>query len=113
MRAIEDLALVDRLAEDGVVLEVCPGSNITLGLFADWRDHPIAELWKRGVKVTVSTDDPPFFHTTLAKEYEGLNRAFDFDVGEFADLNRTAAEAAFCDAATRERVLKRLEPTHA
>ena len=41
VRAIEDLALVDELAETGVVLEVCPGSNIALGLYADWRSHPI------------------------------------------------------------------------
>ena len=67
VRAIEDLALVDELAERGVVLEVCPGSNIALGIYPEWRKHPIAELWRRGVKVTVSTDDPPFFHTTMER----------------------------------------------
>ena len=66
VRAIEDLKLVDELAETGVVLEVCPGSNVALGLY-EWRKHPIAELDRRGVKVTVSTDDPPFFHTTMAR----------------------------------------------
>ncbi len=66
VRAIEDLALVDELAENGIVLEVCPGSNIALGFIPDWRKHPIGQLYDRGVKVTVSTDDPPFFHTTMA-----------------------------------------------
>ena len=79
VRAIEDLALVDELAERGVVLEVCPGSNIALGIYTEWRKHPIAELWRRGVKVTVSTDDPPFFHTTMAREYDRLHDAFDWD----------------------------------
>ena len=50
VRAIEDLALVDQLAETGVVLEVCPGSNVALGIY-EWRKHPIAELDRRGVKV--------------------------------------------------------------
>ncbi|MCC7322076.1 MAG: adenosine deaminase, partial [Rubellimicrobium sp.] len=60
VRAIEDLALVDEIAERGIVLEVCPGSNIALGLYKGWRAHPIHDLRERGVKVTVSTDDPPF-----------------------------------------------------
>ncbi len=109
VRAIEDLALVDELAEKGIVLEVCPGSNVALGVYPSFRKHPIAELFKRGVKVTVSTDDPPFFHTTMAREFEELHRAFDWDDGVFATLNRTALDAAFCDADTKARILKLLE----
>ena len=107
VRAIEDLALVDRLAESGVVLEVCPGSNVALGLYK-WRDHPIHALRERGVKVTVSTDDPPFFHTTMTHEYDRLSEAFDWDAGVFRDIERTSLNAAFCDGATREKVGKRL-----
>ncbi len=109
VRAIEDLALVDRLAEDGVVLEVCPGSNIALGLYPGWRQHPIAELDRRGVKVTISTDDPPFFHTTMAREHDRLAEAFDWDEGQFRRIHTLAARAAFCDETTRDRILKRLE----
>jgi adenosine deaminase len=112
VRAIEDLALVDELAETGVVLEVCPGSNVALGLY-DWRRHPIAELDRRGVKVTVSTDDPPFFHTTMEREFQNLHRAFDWDEGQFARITRQSLDAAFCDADTRARILKRLESGHA
>lgn len=110
VRAIEDMALVDHLAERGTVLEVCPGSNIALGLYPDWRAHPIAELDRRGVRVTISTDDPPFFHTTMAREYDRLHGAFDWDEGQFARLNRTALDAAFCDADTRARIRQKLEP---
>lgn len=109
VRAIEDLALVDELAERGIVLEVCPGSNLALGLYPGWRKHPIADLHRRGVKVTVSTDDPPFFHTTMAREYDRLAEAFDWDDGVFAEIARTSAEAAFCDAETKANLLKRLE----
>ena len=110
VRAIEDPALVDELAEQGIVLEVCPGSNIALGLYPSWRAHPIAELWRRGCKVTISTDDPPFFHTTMAREFDRLADAFDWDEGAFLDINRMAINAAFCDAGTREKILKKLEP---
>ncbi|MCC5973956.1 MAG: adenosine deaminase [Rubellimicrobium sp.] len=109
VNAIHDLALVDRIAEAGIVLEVCPGSNVFLGATGGWRDHPIAELHRRGVKVTVSTDDPPFFGTTMSTEYEMLHRAFDWDEGMFRDLNTVALDAAFCDAATRDRIAKLLE----
>lgn len=109
VRAATDLKLVDDLAERGIVLEVCPGSNIALGIYPGWRQHPIGMLFDRGVRVTVSTDDPPFFHTTMAREFDRLAEAFDWDAGVFDRLNRTAMEAAFCDAATRDRILKQLE----
>jgi adenosine deaminase len=109
VRAIEDPALVDRLAEDGIVLEVCPGSNVVLGVYPNWHSHPIEKLRAAGVKVTVSTDDPPFFHTTMSHEFDRLADTFGWDRGEFDTLNRTAAEAAFCDDATRAKLLKKLE----
>jgi adenosine deaminase len=109
VRAIEDLALVDELAERGTVLEVCPGSNVALGIYPSFRDHPIAELDRRGVRITISTDDPPFFHTTMAKEYEELHRAFDWDEGQFRRIARQSLDAAFCDADTKGRIAKLLE----
>ncbi|MEZ5912405.1 MAG: adenosine deaminase [Paracoccaceae bacterium] len=113
VRAIEDLALVDELAERGVVLEVCPGSNVALGIYPQWRRHPIAELYRRGVKVTVSTDDPPFFHTTMTREFDRLADAFDWDEGVFGELNAVALNAAFCDDETRKRIETSLEPRDA
>ena len=106
VRAIEDPGLVRDLAARGTVLEVCPGSNVALGLYPDWPAHPIARLADAGVKVTVSTDDPPFFHTTMQREYDRLADAFDWGEDEFAQINRWAVDAAFCDAATRDRLRK-------
>jgi adenosine deaminase len=111
VRAIEDPALVDSLAENGIVLEVCPGSNVALGVYPSLAAHPIEKLRARGVPVTVSTDDPPFFHTTMSLEYDRLAETFGWDAGDFDELNRTAARAAFCDEATREILLKRLDAT--
>ncbi len=110
VQSIEDPALVDHLAEHGIVLEVCPGSNVALGVFPQWSQHPIERLRERGVPITVSTDDPPFFHTELTREYDMLADTFGWDEEVVREVNKTAAKAAFCDAATREKLLKKLEP---
>ena len=107
--AARDPALVDHLAETGVVVESCPGSNLALGAVATLDAHPIARFRDAGLKVTVSTDDPPFFATDMSREFDRLADAFGWDDGDFTQLTRTAAEAAFCDAETRARILKRLE----
>jgi adenosine deaminase len=107
--AARDPALVDRLAEAGVVLEVCPGSNVYLGAVPSWEAHPIEGLRAREVKVTVSTDDPPFFGTTVTREWEMLERTFGWTPDDLRALNAVALDAAFCDDATRDRIRKRLE----
>ena len=109
VQAIDGPKLVDYLAETGIVLEVNPGSNIALGVYANLAQHPIAKLRDAGVKVTVSTDDPPFFQTTMTKEFERLEQVFGWGVDDFNLLNKTALEAAFCDAGTKDLIAKRLE----
>ncbi len=109
VHAINDPKLVDYLAETGIVLEVNPGSNVALGVYPSLAEHPIAKLRDAGVKVTVSTDDPPFFNTTMTSEFEQLEYVFGWGVDDFKQLNQTALEAAFCDAATKDLISKRLE----
>ncbi len=107
VRAVEDPALVERLAERAVVLEVCPGSNVALGLYG-WADHPIERLRAAGVPVTVSTDDPPFFGTSMTMDYERLADTFGWEEERFRGLAEVAAGAAFCDEATRARLRERI-----
>lgn len=108
VRAIEDPDLVRRLAETGVVLEVNPGSNVSLSVVPDWPSHPITRLRDAGVRVTVSTDDPPYFHTDMTSEYENLIAHQGWDEAALRDQNRVAMEAAFCDTATKERIMAAL-----
>lgn len=109
VRAIEDRALIAYLAEHDIVLEICPGSNVALGLYSDITVHPIDKLRREGVRVTVSTDDPPFFHTDMTREYQALADAFHWQEDEFAQITQNALTAAFCDPQTRSAVAKRLE----
>lgn len=102
VRSIEDPALVAELAKRGTVLEVCPGSNIALGLYPDRPHHPLRRLIDAGVRVTLNSDDPPHFHTTLGREYDlaGLTEP------QLRAITRTAIEASFADEATKTRLLK-------
>ncbi len=109
INAVRDAALVSRIVDTGVVLEVCPGSNVVLKAVPSWDAHPIVTLRDAGVKVTVSTDDPPFFRTTMTHEFDMLHRTFRWDADDFAVLNATALEAAFCDADTRAKIARKLD----
>ena len=109
INAVHDPKLVAEIVEKGIVLEVCPGSNVALNAVKDWAAHPIQKLRDAGVAVTVSTDDPPFFHTTMTYECEMLARTFGWDEADFAEINRTALKAAYCNEATRAKIAQKLE----
>ncbi|MDR7028111.1 adenosine deaminase [Rhizobium rosettiformans] len=108
VRAIEDPDLVRRLVDLGTVLEVCPGSNIALKVFPDLASHPLRKFHDAGVKVCINSDDPPFFGTSLAQEYDWASSAFGFTDEEINGMTRTAIEAAFVDEETRARLLAAL-----
>lgn len=108
VRAIEDVDLVKRLADLGTVLEVCPGSNIALKVFPDYASHPLRRFVEAGVRVTLNSDDPPFFHTSLAAEYATASKVMGFSDAEINAMTRTAIEAAFVDEPTRQALLARL-----
>ena len=108
VRAIEDADLVSRIADEGVVLETCPGSNVSLQVFPDFPSHPLRALHEAGCRVTLNSDDPPFFHTSLRQEYEIASQVMGFTDEEINGMTRTAIEAAFVDEPTRQRLLSAL-----
>ena len=97
-----------RLAADKIALTVCPLSNLKLRIVPDLRQHNLARLLRAGLCVTLNSDDPPFFHTSLAKEYEVASSVMGFSDAEILGMTRTAIEAAFVDEPTRQRLLLRL-----
>jgi aminodeoxyfutalosine deaminase len=100
VRAVEDRGLVDELAGRGTVLDVCPLSNLALGIVPTLAEHPLPQLVAAGVRCSISTDDPAIFGTDLSQDYEAA-----------ASLGYTAKQAyeaglagALCDQETRERL---------
>lgn len=107
--AVQVPELVDRLVRDQVVLDVCPSSNVGIGLFPSLEAHPVGALIAAGANVTVSSDDPPFFRITLSQELVDVARAAGLDARGVVDLQRRAARAAFVPAAEREALERRIE----
>jgi len=108
VRAIEDGDLVKRLADEGTVLETCPGSNVALGIYSGFASHPLPRLMKAGLRVTLNSDDPPYFATTLEREYEEAEKAMGLDEEALRAITTTAIEAAFVDETTRAGLLEQV-----
>ncbi len=98
-----DPEILEFVKSRDVVLEVCPTSNVYTGVCDDISGHPISKLIKRGVKVTVNSDDPQFFGISLSHEYEALARYQDFSLDDFKRLNEEALNATFI---TKEKARK-------
>jgi len=108
VRSIEEPALVEELAERGIVLECCPTSNVVLDLFPSYEDHPLPRLREAGVKITLGSDDPPYFGASIGGEYAVCAEHFGFDAAALRGITRTAVEAAFCDETLKERLIQRV-----
>jgi adenosine deaminase len=109
VRAIEDPALVQKLAERGTVLEVCPSSNVALGLFPSYEEHPLGALRDAGVKVTLGSDDPPYFACSIGSEYALARERMGFDEEQLRVVTRLAVEASFAEDAVKEALSARLD----
>ncbi|RWP37204.1 MAG: adenosine deaminase [Mesorhizobium sp.] len=109
VRAIENPDLVRRIADEGVVLECCPSSNIALKVIDSFADHPFPALLAAGCKVTLNSDDPPYFRTSLKREYDIAAEHFSMNDKALAAVTRTAIDAAFVDRKTKAMLLGRLD----
>lgn len=101
--------LLARVARDGVPLEVCPTSNVTLGLVPDLSAHPLPQLLRAGATVVIGSDDPPFFTTTITHELEHAARLGGLDRHGVLELQRTAARAAFAPDDLRAELVRRID----
>jgi aminodeoxyfutalosine deaminase len=101
VRAVEDPALVDELRERQIPLEVCPTSNLCLGVAPDLASHPFDRLYREGLALSVNSDDPAFFNTNLTLEYLRLHQTFGYSPSEIAGLSLAALRQAFLGEADR------------
>jgi adenosine deaminase len=109
VRAVEDPALLAHLAGRRIACDVCPTSNVRLGVYPSIADHPIRRLISAGVPVTLSSDDPPLFHTTLTDEFLALARSQAFTPLELATLVRTGVEVSFLSGREKGALRARIE----
>ncbi|HZQ36673.1 MAG TPA: adenosine deaminase [Dehalococcoidia bacterium] len=95
VRAIEDPALLAELKRRGIALEVCPTSNVCLGVCAGYAGHALPALLAAGVPLNIGSDDPPLFNTTLTDELLLLHRAFGLGVEQIDELVLNAVRHSF------------------
>jgi adenosine deaminase len=108
VRAIEDPEVVAALAARGIVLECCPTSNVVLGVYPSYEAHPLPQLRRDGVRVTLGSDDPPYFGASIEGEYAVCAERMGFEEDELRGITRTAIDAAFCDEDLRTALRSRL-----
>lgn len=112
--AAQDRALMDLLAERRIPLEICPQSNIRTGALAKQlsipnasiTEHPLPRLWRHGIPIVLSTDDPAMFHTTLSAEYENA-AAMGMNDAELGQLVEMSFEHAFLSAQEKRSMRER------
>lgn len=110
IRAVDDPGLLDRLRDRGVTLEICPTSNVRLGLVPTLAAHPLPRFIAHGVPVTVNSDDPLLLGTSLAREMEIVHRAHRLTLEQLVGLLVTAARAAFLPADARASLERAIQP---
>jgi aminodeoxyfutalosine deaminase len=107
--AAQDPALMTHLAERGIPLEVCPTSNVRTRAVASLDEHPLPALVAAGVPVSINSDDPPMFGTTLEEEYAVAARLLDLDAKGVADLARAAVQHSFLEPTGKAALLKEID----
>ncbi|MBV6729218.1 adenosine deaminase [Nocardioides daeguensis] len=102
--AAQDPALLAHLAEHRIPLEVCPSSNVATRAVASLAEHPLPQFVEAGVVVTINSDDPPMFGTTLNREYEIAADLLGLDESGLAEMARTGVDASFAPDEVKERI---------
>lgn len=108
VRAIEDPDLIKRLLAENIHLELCPSSNICLGLHNSYDDYPFKALYDLGLSVSLNSDDPPYFDCTVGSEYQIAQDTFGLTETDLKKVSLMAIEAAFCDAQTKTTLKSKL-----
>ena len=109
VRAVEDPQLLNYLKESQTPLEINPTSNQCLHVFPEIASHPFAKLDEMGIFVTVNSDDPPLFNSTLQQEYELLATQFDYDQKNLARIARNAFEVIGAETAVKQKLLQKFD----
>jgi adenosine deaminase len=104
LQIIHDPNVMKQIKERGVVLELCPTSNMLTNAVDDLKNHPLKKLFEAGVPVTINTDDPGIFNTNLNREYRIANEVLGMSFADLEACAQLAAERSFIDKTKRQGV---------
>jgi adenosine deaminase len=109
VRSVEDRAVLDDVVGRGITLEVCPGSNVALGVYGDQAGVPLRALREAGARLALGADDPLLFGSRLADQYQFAREAHGFDDAELAELARDSVRGSRAPDAVRRDLLSRID----
>jgi adenosine deaminase len=109
VRSAEDPRVLRRVVDAGIPLEVCPGSNVALGVYPDGRDVPLRRLLDAGARLALGADDPLLFGTRLVDQYRAAREEHGLDDAALAGLARTSVEASTAPQDVRARLLAQID----
>ena len=109
LAAAQDTELMEVMAEKQVPVEVCISSNLRTGACRELTDHPVRKFFDQGLMVTLNTDDPAMFQTSLNKEYEVAQEEFGFSDEHLRELARNSFEASFLPVEKKLRFLQKID----
>jgi adenosine deaminase len=107
--AIRDHELLQRLNREQVPLDVCPSSNVAVGLFPSLAAHPLVEFWRQGLNMTISADDPPFFGTSLTRELGHVVELAGLSREDLAELQLRAVRNSFATPAVKAELVHAIQ----
>lgn len=109
VRSIEDAALVKRLADEKILLTVCPMSNVCLKVYPDMASHSFKRLYDAGVPVSINSDDPPFFRSDLNDNFLAVAEAFDLSTEQLHEIAKNAFVYSYAPKALIEKSVRELD----
>ena len=109
LSAIRDPELIEILAQRQIPVEICLSSNLRTGCLPKLEQHPVRQLFDSGLLVTLNTDDPAMFHTSLSREYELAQDDFGFTDEHVRELARNSLEASFLPAELKVTLLQKFD----
>jgi adenosine deaminase len=107
VRAVEDPNLIEYLRRTQLPLEVCPTSNICLGVFPTMSEHCLPQLLEHGLRVSINSDDPPMFNTSLTDEYLVCTKTFGWERATVGELAKSAIDMLLLPSSERSGLRKR------
>jgi len=113
LTAAQDAELIEELAERQVPIEICVTSNLRTACCANAADHPVKQYFDQGLMITLDTDDPAMFATTLNGEFQLAQDTYGFTNEQLRELARNSFEAAFLPAEKKLHFLNLLDATAA
>lgn len=109
VRISENSVFFDRIKEMKIPLEICITSNVHTGIFKDYAAHPVRDFYRKGIRVTINSDDRGVSNINLTYEWEIAQKECGLEIEDILDINMNSVEAAFCEAAAKNKLKEKIQ----